>query len=56
MAKKDKFIYSTDHLAKIHAPEVKVEEIAKPEVKSTQVWDKKGLIKKATKPKTKVKA
>lgn len=31
MAKKDKFEYSTDYLANIHAPAVKVEEVAKVE-------------------------
>lgn len=57
MAKKDKFEYSTDYLAKIHAPEVKVEEVAEAKAEPTKAWDEKGVIApKAKKTKGKAKA
>ena len=47
MAKKDKFVYSTDYLAKIHAPASSEETTPKaPEAKpAVQGWDEKGKIK-----------
>ena len=62
MAKKDKFEYSTDYLANIHAPAVKVEEVAKVEEveptkeETTEALDEKEVSAPKAKSKRKPKA
>ena len=56
MAKKDKFVYSTDYLANIHAP-APVEEIVAQEIEDkpvVQASDEKGkIVSTEAKPKSK---
>ena len=46
MAKKDKFVYSTDYLANVHASASEpTTEAVKEELPVNVAWDEKGLIK-----------